>query len=127
MLRLVWKTNKGSTAFQACIAHFNFISSWVGTMILSPSKAKNRAKMMEKFIMIAKILRDMGNFNTTMAIIGAMNTSSIHRLVQTRELLQGKEIWNAFEELQRLMSSERSFYEYRKALKVQKLPCIPYL
>ncbi|KAF9353728.1 hypothetical protein BGX26_008521 [Mortierella sp. AD094] len=127
MLRQVWKTNKGSAAFQACIAHFNFISSWVGTMILSPSKAKNRAKMMEKFINIAKILRDMGNFNTTMAIIGAMNTSSIHRLVQTRELLQCKEVWTTFKELEHLMSSERSFFEYRQALKVQKLPCIPYL
>ncbi|KAG0000747.1 hypothetical protein BGZ80_007692 [Entomortierella chlamydospora] len=127
MLRQVWKTSKGSAAFQACIAHFNFISSWVGTMILSPSKAKNRAKMMEKFINIAKILRDMGNFNTTMAIIGAMNTSSIHRLVQTREHLQGKEAWTTFKELEHLMSSERSFFEYRQALKVQKLPCIPYL
>ncbi|KAF9987719.1 hypothetical protein BGZ75_000190 [Mortierella antarctica] len=127
MLRQVWKSSKGSAAFQACIAHFNFISSWVGTMILSPSKAKNRAKMMEKFITIAKILRDMGNFNTTMAIIGALNTSSIHRLVQTRELLQGKEIWNTFKGLEHLMSSERSFFEYRSALKVQKLPCIPYL
>ncbi|KAF9112784.1 hypothetical protein BGX27_002829 [Mortierella sp. AM989] len=127
MLRQVWKTNKGSAAFQACIAHFNFISSWVGTMILLPSKAKNRAKMMEKFINIAKILREMGNFNTTMAIIGAMNTSSIHRLAQTRELLQGKEVWATFKELEHLMSSERSFFEYRQALKVQKLPCIPYL
>ncbi|KAG0207232.1 hypothetical protein BGX28_001502 [Mortierella sp. GBA30] len=74
-----------------------------------------------------KILRDMGNFNTTMAIIGAMNTSSIHRLVHTRELLQGKEIWNTFNELEHLMASERSFFEYRSALKAQKLPCIPYL
>ncbi|KAF9965545.1 hypothetical protein BGZ70_004623 [Mortierella alpina] len=127
MLRQVWKSSKGSAALQACIAHFNFISSWVGTMILSPSKAKNRAKMMEKFITVAKILRDMGNFNTTMAIIGALNTSSIHRLAQTRELLQGKEIWNTFKGLEHLMGSERSFFEYRSALKVQKLPCIPYL
>ncbi|KAG0005470.1 hypothetical protein BGZ65_011042 [Modicella reniformis] len=127
MLRQVWKTSKGSSSFQACIAHFNFISSWVGTMILSSPKAKYRAKMMEKFINIAKILRDMGNFNTMMAIIGAMNTSSIHRLVQTRELLQGKEVWNTFKELEHLMSSERSFFEYRQALKTQKLPCIPYL
>ncbi|KAF9413365.1 hypothetical protein BGZ94_000758 [Podila epigama] len=127
MLRQVWKTNRGSTAFQACIAHFNFISSWVGTMILSPPKVKHRARMMEKFISIAKILRDMGNFNTTMAIIGAMNTSSIHRLVQTRELLQGKEIWTTFKELEHLMSSERSFHEYRTALKAAKMPCIPYL
>ncbi|KAF9099228.1 hypothetical protein BGX23_003463 [Mortierella sp. AD031] len=111
MLRQVWKTSKGSAAFQACIAHFNFISSWVGTMILSQ----------------AKRLRDMGNFNTTMAIIGAMNTSSIHRLMQTREMLQGKEIWATFKELEHLMSSERSFYEYRTALKAQKMPCIPYL
>ncbi|KAG0325084.1 hypothetical protein BG004_003300, partial [Podila humilis] len=127
MLRQVWKTSRGSVAFQACIAHFNFISSWVGTMILSPPKVKNRAKMMEKFIRIAKILRDMGNFNTTMAIIGAMNTSSIHRLVQTRDLLQGKEVWTTFKELQHLMSSERSFHEYRNALKTTTLPCIPYL
>ncbi|KAF8947769.1 hypothetical protein BGZ47_008011 [Haplosporangium gracile] len=127
MLRQVWKTGKGSAAFQACIAHFNFISSWVGTMILSQAKVKNRAKMMEKYISIAKLLRDMGNFNTTMAIIGAMNTSSIHRLMQTRELLQGKEIWMTFKELEHLMSSERSFFEYRAALKAQKLPCIPYL
>ncbi|KAF9905208.1 hypothetical protein EC991_001911 [Linnemannia zychae] len=127
MLRQVWKTSKGSAAFQACIAHFNFISSWVGTMILSQAKVKNRAKMMEKFISIAKLLRDMGNFNTTMAIIGAMNTSSIHRLMQTREQLQGKDIWVTFKELEHLMSSERSFFEYRTALKAQKLPCIPYL
>ncbi|KAK3840179.1 MAG: ras guanine nucleotide exchange factor domain-containing protein [Linnemannia elongata] len=127
MLRQVWKTSKGSAAFQACIAHFNFISSWVGTMILSQAKVKNRAKMMEKFISIAKLLRDMGNFNTTMAIIGAMNTSSIHRLMQTREQLRGKEIWTTFKDLERLMSSERSFFEYRAALKAQKLPCIPYL
>ncbi|KAG0256633.1 hypothetical protein BG011_004420 [Mortierella polycephala] len=143
MLRHVWKTKKGSAALQACIAHFNFISSWVGTMILLPAKAKHRAKMMEKFISIAKILRDMGNYNTTMAIIGAMNTSSIHRLVQTRELLQGKEIWNTFKELEHLMSSVRSFYEYRSALKSHTInvtsnniggstmkvvkPCIPYL
>ncbi|KAG0015743.1 hypothetical protein BGZ82_001296 [Podila clonocystis] len=127
MLRHVWKTKKGSGALQACIAHFNFISSWVGTMILLPTKAKNRAKMMEKFISIAKILREMGNFNTTMAIIGAMNTSSIHRLGQTRELLQSKEIWNTFKDLEHLMSSERSFFEYRQALKATKLPCIPYL
>ncbi|KAF9397370.1 hypothetical protein BGX21_008930, partial [Mortierella sp. AD011] len=77
--------------------------------------------------MLRQILRDMGNFNTTMAIIGAMNTSSIHRLVQTREHLQGKEAWTTFKELEHLMSSERSFFEYRQALKVQKLPCIPYL
>ncbi|KAF9404950.1 hypothetical protein BGZ94_003840 [Podila epigama] len=129
MLRQVWKTKKGSAAFQACIAHFNFISSWVGTMILLPTKAKHRAKMMEKFISVAKVLRDMGNYNTTMAIIGAMNSSPIHRLNQTRELLQSKEIWNTFKELEHLMSSERSFYEYRSALKAStgKGPCIPYL
>ncbi|KAI1315409.1 hypothetical protein EDD11_000797 [Mortierella claussenii] len=127
MLRQVWKTKKGSAAFQACISHFNFISSWVGTMILTPTKPKHRAKMMEKFISIAKILRDMGNFNTTMAIIGAMNTSSIHRLVQTRELLQSKDSWTTFKELEHLMSSERSFFEYRTALRAAKLPCIPYL
>ncbi|KAK3820077.1 MAG: ras guanine nucleotide exchange factor domain-containing protein [Benniella sp.] len=127
MLRQVWKAKKGSAAFQACIGHFNFISSWVGTMILLPLKPKHRARVMEKFISVAKILRDMGNFNTTMAIIGAMNTSSIHRLAQTRELFQTKEAWNTFKELEHLMSAERSFFEYRAALRSIKGSCIPYL
>ncbi|KAI8600832.1 ras guanine nucleotide exchange factor domain-containing protein [Dissophora ornata] len=127
MLRQVWKAKKGSAAFQACIAHFNYISSWVGTMILLPSKTKHRAKMMDKFISVAKILREMGNFNTLMAILAAMNTSSIHRLNQTREHLQGKDIWNTLKDLEHLMSSERSFFEYRTALRGAKLPCIPYL
>ncbi|KAF9897217.1 hypothetical protein BX616_005987 [Lobosporangium transversale] len=127
MLRHVWKTKKGSVAIQTCISFFNFISLWVATMILLPPKPKHRAKMMEKFISIAKILRDMGNYNTTMAIIGALNTSSIHRLTHTRELLQNKEIWNTFKELEHLMGSERSFFEYRAALRATKGPCIPYL
>ncbi|KAF9578530.1 hypothetical protein BGW38_005619, partial [Lunasporangiospora selenospora] len=158
LLRHVWKSKRGSNAFQACVTHFNFISSWVGTMILSssPTKAKTRAKMMEKFIWIAKHLRDMGNYNTTMAILGALNMSPIHRLTQTREILKNSnghsssqhhghgngghhghvhsskeckkgEAWETFKELEQLMSSERSYAEYRASLKTRSMPCIPYL
>lgn len=62
MLRQVWKAKKGSTAFQACISHFNFISSWVGTVILLPLKPKHRARAMEKFISVAKV-KNNNNFS----------------------------------------------------------------
>ncbi|KAF9435652.1 hypothetical protein BGZ76_005792 [Entomortierella beljakovae] len=100
-----------------CIAHNLF----------KRMKPKYRARVMEKFISVAKISRDMGNYNTVMAIIGALSNSSIHRLTQTREILQGKEIWNTYKELEQLMSPERSFYEYRAALRSTRSPCIPYL
>jgi len=169
MLRQVWKgkrvngpssssgsgsgtTPSGSVAFQACIAHFNYVSSWVSTMILLPPKAKNRAKMMEKIIGIARILKDMQNFSTLMAIVSAMNSAAIHRLHQTRHLVanssgggrgnsnNGGENWKVFQELEQLMSNERSYSEYRAALKIaaanmpmssssqpSQMSCIPHL
>ncbi|KAG0054244.1 hypothetical protein BGZ83_011676 [Gryganskiella cystojenkinii] len=141
MLRQVWKGKRtngplpagsgsgsvtsgtGSTAFLACIAHVNFITCWAATMILLPSKAKNRAKMIEKFISIGRILKEMRNYSTLMAIVGAVNATAIHRLHQTRNLVgnggrgSNGESWKVFQELEHLMSSGSSYAEYRATLK----------
>ncbi|CAG8609734.1 33440_t:CDS:10 [Gigaspora margarita] len=136
LLRHIW-TPQGSVQREngrvaKSIQHFNFISNWVSTMILSQEKLKHRAAMLKKFMKIAVIIRESNNYNTLMAIIAAINSSPITRLRRTRELLKGKSCYKKFHNLEVLMSTEKSFGNYRMALKApsrghDEQKGIPYL
>ncbi|CAG8546872.1 12188_t:CDS:10 [Funneliformis caledonium] len=114
------------------IKHFNFISNWVSTMILSQEKLKYRASMLKKFMKVAVIVRESNNYNTLMAIIAAINSAPISRLRRTREIIKGKSTYKKFHNLEVLMSTDKSFGNYRMALKApsrgnDELLGIPYL
>lgn len=109
------------------IAHFNYISAWVCSLVLVQSKAKQRARMLEKFMEVATILRRTNNYNTLHAILAGLGNASIHRLKNTRELLNGKKVMKQYQSLTRLMGSERSFAAYRLALENSEGRTIPYL
>lgn len=109
------------------IAHFNYVSGWVCSMILVQSKTKQRARMLEKFIEIAGILRRINNYNTLHAVLAGLGNASIHRLRHTRELLNGKRVFKTYQSLTRLMGSDRSFAAYRLALDNSEGRTIPYL
>jgi hypothetical protein len=53
-----------------------------------------------------------------MAIIAAINSAPIARLRRTRELIKGKSTYKKFHNLEVLMSTDKSFGNYRLALKV---------
>ncbi|GBC06792.1 hypothetical protein RclHR1_07040015 [Rhizophagus clarus] len=114
------------------IKHFNLISNWVSTIILSQDKLKNRAAMLKKFMKVAIIVRESNNYNTLMAIIAAINSAPIARLRRTRELIKGKSTYKKFHNLEVLMSTDKSFGNYRLALKAPSRGhdeqfAIPYL
>ncbi len=109
------------------IAHFNYISSWVCSIILAQSKAKQRARLLEKFMNIATILRKENNYNTLQSVLAGLGNTSVHRLNQTRDLVMTKPIHKAFQSLTRLMKSDRSFYAYRLALENSGPRTIPFL
>ncbi|CAG8468306.1 8642_t:CDS:10 [Dentiscutata erythropus] len=136
LLRHIWapqgSVQRGNGRVAKSIQHFNFISNWVSTMILSQEKLKNRAAMLKKFMKIAVIVRELNNYNTLMAIIAAINSSPITRLRRTRELLKGKSSYKKFHNLEVLMSTDKSFGNYRMALKApsrghDEQKGIPYL
>jgi hypothetical protein len=109
------------------IAHFNYISSWVCSMILIHSKTRHRARMLEKFMEIGGILRRTNNYNTLHAVLAGLGNASVHRLKATRETLNGKPVIKTFQSLARLMGSDRSFAAYRLALENSEGRTIPYL
>lgn len=111
----------------ASIAHFNFISAWVVTMIVTQSRLNKRVALLEKFMCVAVALRERNNYNSLMAILAGINSASVLRLKQTRQVVENKKIYKRFQSLERLMSSDRSYSSYRLALKTSGSPGIPYL
>ena len=111
----------------ASIAHFNFISAWVVTIIVSQSRLSKRVVLLQKFMSIAVELRNLNNYNSLMAIMAGINSASVLRLRQTRQAIITKKIYKQFQSLERLMSTDKSFSSYRMALKASGAPGIPYL
>ncbi|ORZ22113.1 ras guanine nucleotide exchange factor domain-containing protein [Absidia repens] len=116
------------SGLQASISHFNYISAWVISMVVTQPKLAKRVALLEKFMMIAVTLRNLNNYNTLMAVLAGINNAAILRLKQTQELIKKKKIYKRFQSLEKLMSSDRSYFSYRLALKASTTcPSIPYL
>jgi hypothetical protein len=108
------------------IDHFNHLAVWVANFILLRDKAKHRARMMTKFIQLARRLREMNNYSSLGAILAALKSSPIHRLQSSRDLvdpIDGR-VWL---KLDILMAPSRSYAAYRLAWQNSTSERIPYL
>ncbi len=108
------------------IDHFNYLASWVTNYILFRDKPKHRALMLEKFMRIARKLREMNNYNALGAVIAGIESTAVHRLAATIELIppnMGKD-WL---KLKILMAPARSHSAYRLAWENSSGERIPYL
>jgi son of sevenless-like protein len=104
----------------------NQITGWVAENILLERDIKQRAQLMKFFISVGDKCRQLHNFNTLMAILAALNSSPIHRLKRTRELLPTK--YKAIlEEMKQLMQPAQNFSSYRTELRSASPPCVPFL
>ena len=101
--------------------HFNQVSYWVRTYILSIVKPHVREKVYNKFLKVMKFLRRFNNFNSLLAIFSALDSSAIRRLEFP------KASTDTLAQFSSLIESEGSFQVYRAALAEAKPPCIPYL
>ncbi|VDP14436.1 unnamed protein product [Onchocerca flexuosa] len=101
--------------------HFNKVSYWVRTLVLTPNDQKTREKMMSKFIKIMKHLRIVGNYNSYLAILSALDSGPIRRLDWS------KQITDLLKEHSVVMDSSHSFKNYRTLLGESRPPCLPYI
>ncbi|KAJ3129062.1 hypothetical protein HK098_002654 [Nowakowskiella sp. JEL0407] len=131
LLQQIWSRkskNRYAQSAVASIAHNNFISSWVSTRILSQKKVKSRAKLILKFMRIAKFLRDSNNYNSLFAVMGALSSAAISRLKLTWSYINHqKEEFVDFVQLEMLTNPNHRFQLYRAALRNSEGPCVPYL
>ncbi|KAJ3339730.1 hypothetical protein HDU93_007846 [Gonapodya sp. JEL0774] len=94
------------------IDSFNHVSYWAATEIVTQPEIKNRMKVVEKMIKIAKELRRLNNFNSLLAVVSGLNNSCVSRLKSTWEALPSKVI-EARAELERVVNPEGNFGVYR--------------
>lgn len=106
--------------------HFNHLALFVSGMILLRDKPKHRAKMLEKLMDLAWKVRQMNNYHALGAIVAALNSEEILRLVQTQELIP-MEQRKQFLRLKILMGHQKSHAAYRMAWDNSSSERIPFL
>eukprot|EP01117_Protostelium_nocturnum_P019738 TRINITY_DN862_c0_g1_i1.p1 TRINITY_DN862_c0_g1~~TRINITY_DN862_c0_g1_i1.p1 ORF type:complete len:512 (+),score=132.05 TRINITY_DN862_c0_g1_i1:295-1830(+) len=126
---LNWKKEDGkqiSPHVLKLVERFNTVSYWVSTEIVTQSELKERVNAVKRFIIIAEHLKDFGNFNGVMEIIGGLNSFVVSRLTATWGALPQRFV-TSFNDLNALMDSKSNYREYRNAIKDRRLPLLPYL
>lgn len=121
---LAWgKEQKEEHSPNLCIftEHFNKVSYWCRTHVLTFEKQRDRELVYLKFLKIMKHLRRFNDFNSFFGILSALDCSAVRRLNWPKHLPDG------LAEYATLIDSTSSFRAYREALAVAEPPCIPYL
>uniref|UniRef100_A0A915PQB9 Ras-GEF domain-containing protein n=1 Tax=Setaria digitata TaxID=48799 RepID=A0A915PQB9_9BILA len=133
--------------------HFNKVSYWVRTLVLTPNEHRTREKVMSKWPCVAsndmdgkchlsdsqklergacrqnildfflqlQHLRIVGNYNSYLAILSALDSGPIRRLDWS------KHITDLLKEHSVVMDSSHSFKNYRTLLGESRPPCLPYI
>ena len=91
------------------IDHFNWISGFVQTLVVSENDKGKRAVVIGKCIAIAEELLAMHNYNSLYAMVAGLGSSPVWRLKQSWPLVEKKRI-EAFTQLQDIVTP---LYNYR--------------
>ncbi|XP_071666694.1 ral guanine nucleotide dissociation stimulator-like 1 [Patagioenas fasciata] len=112
------KENKQlAQSIRATISQFNAITNCVLSTILESKelKTQQRAKILEKWIRIARQCRVLNNFSSLKAIVSALQSTSVYRLKKTWACVP-KDTMLMFEELSEIFSDSDNFAMSRELL-----------
>ncbi|KIS01191.1 hypothetical protein L804_01065 [Cryptococcus deuterogattii 2001/935-1] len=99
------------------IDFFNHLSRWISTIVLASSKAKHRARVIERSIRIAHQLRRLNNYDSLYAVISGLREASVHRLSASHALVQlSPNAEKDYHSHLKLMDPRRGYIQYRKAI-----------
>merc|ERR1712100_687154 len=104
----------------------NRVSAWVSTTVVGEPEVRKRAMVVEFMIKISVALRELHNFNGLMEVLAGLQSSAVSRLKKTFEHVSPV-LRKRLTDLQREMSSDRNYGEYRNLLRNLPPPCLPYL
>ncbi|KRX21965.1 Rap guanine nucleotide exchange factor 1 [Trichinella nelsoni] len=102
-------------------SHFNKMSYWVRSRILLLADQRQREHCFVKFLKIMRHLRRLGNLNSCLALLSALDSGALRRLDWPRSAVDQLNQYSS------LIDSSQSFKVYRTALAETKPPCLPYL
>ncbi|XP_065829942.1 ras-specific guanine nucleotide-releasing factor RalGPS2-like [Oscarella lobularis] len=104
---------------------FNNVTFWTQRELLGTESVKSRVEVLRHFIKIAKKLYELNDLHSMMAVVLALQSAPIHRLIQTWRQVPNKDK-RTFQKLDRLVSVANNRQALRDHLASTSLPCIPY-
>ena len=102
------------------------LAGWVADTILSETEQKKRTDVLRHWIKIAERCLQLRNYNTLMAIMCALNSSTIARLKRTWDGI-GKAQKGTLEHLRAVTDYQRNYAVYRSRIRESPAPCLPFL
>lgn len=123
-----WTKKSGSNAVnvRAMSTLATDLSNLVADTILQYDDAKKRAVTIKHWIKVAHKCLELNNYDTLMAIICSLNSSTIIRLKRTWDMVSQKRK-DMLKSMQAIVSSERNSTVLRRRLQGHVPPCLPFL
>lgn len=102
------------------------LASWVADSILWETEQRRRTSVLKHWIKIGERCAQLRNYNTLMAIMCALNSSTIARLKRTWDGLNRVQK-SALEQLRLITDHQRNYAVYRSNIRQASTPCLPFL
>lgn len=128
LLATEWTKKSGSMAVnvRAMSRLSTDLANLVADCILQLEDPKKRATIIKQWVKIANKCLDLANYDSLMAIICSLNSSTISRLKRTWELVSVK-TKALLEQLKRVVDVSRNYAVLRQRLQNHVPPCLPFV
>ena len=128
LLATEWMKRSGSLAVnvRAMSTLSTDLANLVADSILQLEEPKKRAAVIKHWVKIANKCLELNNYDSLMAIICSLNSSTVLRLKKTWESVSQK-TKNAFEILKEVVDISRNYTVLRQRLQGLIPPCLPFV
>ena len=123
-----WNKRSGSLAVnvRAMSTLSTDLANLVADSILQLEEPKKRAILIKHWVKIASKCLELNNYDTLMAIICSLNSSTISRLKKTWEVVSQK-TKSTLEDLRNIVDVSRNYAVLRNRLQNHVPPCLPFV
>lgn len=128
LLAMEWMKKSGSMAVnvRAMSRLSTDLANLVADCILQLEDPKKRATVIKQWVKIANKCLELANYDSLIAIICSLNTSTILRLKRTWELVSSK-TKVLLEQLKEVVDVSRNYAVLRQRLQNHVPPCLPFV
>lgn len=128
LLATEWMKKSGSLAVnvRAMSTLSTDLANLVADCILQLEEPKKRAVIIKQWVKIANKCLELNNYDSLMAIICSLNSSTISRLRRTWELVSQKTN-NTLDNLRTIVDVSRNYAVLRQRLQNHVAPCLPFV
>ena len=128
LLAQEWTKKSGSVAVnvRAMSTLSTDLANLVADSILQLEDAKKRAVIIKQWVKIAKKCFELNNYDSLMAVICSLNSSTIIRLKRTWDMVSPK-TKAKLENLKGIVEISRNYADLRRRLQNHVPPCLPFV